>query len=401
MKLLTILFLFSTMLYANLIQMGIDILENEKFLRLKNKNIALVVNHTSINSKNEHIIDILYRNKINIKKIFSPEHGLKGNYAAGFENIIDSVDYNIEVISLYGNQNKPSPVDLENIDVILFDIQDIGVRFYTYISTMTLVMESAAQNKVDFIILDRPNPSSILGIRGPKLSKRFQSYVGMHQIPIIYDLTMGELARLIIGENWIENADDINIDIMKVLNWERGDRFELKLPPSPNILNTETALIYPGMCFLEGTNISEGRGTQWPFMVFGSPWMDSKAILDELKSDQSIKGLDFREINFTPISSVNSQYPKYSNQQCNGIQILIENIEIINPINFGIKILNYIKKHNDKEFKFLSSNYIDNLYGSDELRKIINNQGDIEQLIELWEKDQKQFNNISLQYRIY
>ena len=232
--------------------------------------IAIVGNQTSM-INNTHIVDTLLSLNIKIKKVFSPEHGFRGNEDAGalIENDVDSKT-NLPIISLYGKNKKPSYEDLQDIDIILFDIQDVGARFYTYISTLHYVMEVMAENNIQLIVLDRPNPNGHY-IDGPIREKKYESFVGMHPVPIVYGMTIGEYAKMINGEKWISQKNDLKI--IKITGYNHDSHYDLPIKPSPNLPNSRSINLYPSLCLFEGTNISVGRGTKFPFQHFGAPYI--------------------------------------------------------------------------------------------------------------------------------
>ena len=260
------------------VKLGLDVLLDEKIELITNKNIGLVTNNSGIDSKGISNFERLMRTKnITIKVIFSPEHGLFGEAAAGEKvNYDGQIKTLPKVISLYGNNRKPTDIQLEGVDIIIYDIQDIGARFYTYISTLGLVMESAAKSGINVLVLDRPNPITGNITEGPTLDLKYQTFVGYYPIPTRYGLTVGELALMINNERWIENQPQL--EVIKMKGWTRDLWYDqTKLPwikPSPNIPDLNTAIIYPGMCLLEATNLSEGRGTKKPFKKFGAPWIN-------------------------------------------------------------------------------------------------------------------------------
>ena len=239
---------------------------------LKGKRVGLVVNQTSILEKRQiHLLDALVAEGVDVKKVFAPEHGFRGTGDAG-EEIKDSRDLKtgIPIISIYGKNKKPSAEQLDDLDVIVFDIQDVGARFYTYISTMHYVMEACAENNKEFIVLDRPNPNDF--VDGPIRQKGFESFVGVDPLPILHGLTVGELAWMINKEGWLKSAPDTcRLKIVKMENWKHGDPYWLPVKPSPNLPNDQSIRLYPSLCFFEATNVSVGRGTYYPFQVLGFP----------------------------------------------------------------------------------------------------------------------------------
>ena len=346
-------------------QNGLEVLSEDGFSVLKGKNVAVVVNHTSVDYHDDHLIKLAHDEGVRIKAVFSPEHGFKGVVGAGekvdngFENLTGAPIY-----SLYGKTKKPTSEMLKGIDILIFDMQDIGVRYYTYVSTLTLAMESAAENGIPFIVLDRVNP---LGheVEGVILEMEFASFVGMHPIPVRHGMSVGELAQMINGESWLENGmkADLNVIAYKGKIDEKVKAHAFNVPPSPNMPNVETAWLYQGLCLLEGTNLSEGRGTDLPFKLFGAPWLDNRALADELQKFSS-KSDKYELISFTPQSIPAAKYPKYEGEECKGIRI----ITLENPLIWTIHLLQILQDQHPEKFKFLDTNFIDKLYGSDRLR---------------------------------
>lgn len=368
------------------------------------KNIAVVVNHTSslvsIDEENHNILSNLSHTHIKIVKIFTPEHGLKNIYQAG-QRIDGDDTYNIPIISLYGRTFKLAIEDLEGLDAVIFDIQDIGSRYYTYVSTMTEVMNACAKAKIPLIIFDRPNP---LGgkISGPVLNLKYSSFVGMHQIPIRHGMTIGELSYMINELNWLEDNLRANLKIVKMNGWNRNMYFEETnlnwIPPSPNIPNNITALVYNGMCLIEGTNLSEGRGTEMPFMQFGAPWLDSRKII-KLLNKRKLDGVSFKKVNFTP---TDFSYHKYYNEKCNGVKIVVHDKILYHPLKTAIEILEIVQNVHPDRFKFLENNFIDKLYGSDKLRKcILSDDNQLGDLYEDWVLEENKFKTDSMRFLLY
>jgi len=366
--------------------LGSDIIMTNESYFNNLKNIGIVVNHTS------HIVsidDLEHKIKsnlsgIDVKIIFTPEHGIKNNYEAG-ESVSSDNSYNIPIVSLYGNKYLPENHLLNNLDAVIFDIQDIGSRYYTYISTMTNMMNTCAKAGVKFYVLDRPNPISGF-VNGPVLEKEFSSFVGMHEIPIRHGMTIGELAYMINEENWLDNKLDLYI--VKMQGWDRKEYYNSTglsfIPPSPNIPDLETAVLYSGLCLIEGTNLSEGRGTSMPFKLIGAPWLDVDLLLNN-HDLLNYEGIKIKKTIFTPESiKGKSNYPKYENQTCNGIEISITDIKKAKPLEFSIDLINAVYSSHRKIFKFNPNNFIDKLYGSDKLRlSVLNNN--TKELIDSWE----------------
>ena len=354
------------------VRTGLDILLDSKIDLITGKTIALVTNQTGIDQNgNPNYKRLMSMDEIKLKVIFSPEHGLFGeaDKEITYANQIEDLP---KVYSLYGSRRKPTKEMLDGIDMIIYDIQDIGARFYTYISTLGLVMEAAAELNIPIIVLDRPNPIRSDIVEGPILDLKYQSFIGKYPIPIRYGWTIGELAEKIILEKWIHPTPKLITIPME--GWNASLWYdETTLPwvkPSPNIPNLETALIYPGMCLLEGTNISEGRGTDKPFKWFGAPWINSKNLSQELNK-LKLSGVVFVPKSFTPISIPGvADKPKYENQLCHGLEIRIIDRNKYNSVKTGISVL---KKINElyPDFLIIKETRLNKLWGSDTLLKTL------------------------------
>lgn len=242
------------------------------FYLLKKKRIAVVANQTSMVG-NRHLIDTLLAEKMRVKKVFAPEHGFRGHAANG-EKVASGIDpvTKLPIVSLYGKHVKPTRKDLKGIDIVVFDIQDVGVRFYTYLTTLHYVMQACAENGKPLLVLDRPNPNGHY-MDGPVLKPGFESMVGMHPIPLVHGMTLGELARMINGEKWLRTADTCRLTVIPVQNWDHNTAYILPVPPSPNLPTQESIMLYPTLGLMEGTVMSMGRGTDKPFECFGAPWL--------------------------------------------------------------------------------------------------------------------------------
>ena len=349
---------------------GLDVLLEKKIALITGKAIALVTNQTGIdrygipNYKRLLALDDIY-----LKVIFSPEHGLFGE--ADEEITYDKKITDLpEVFSLYGTVRKPTPEMLQGVDLIIYDIQDIGARFYTYISTLGLVMEAAAELQIPVLVLDRPNPIRSDIVEGPLLDLNYQSFVGKYPIPIRYGWTVGELAQKIVAEQWIPAVPPLSGVSME--GWYASLWYdETNLPwvkPSPNIPDVGTALIYPGMCLLEGTNVSEGRGTEHPFKWFGAPWIDGKILSQELNK-LHLPGVVFVPKSFTPISIPGvADKPKYENQLCDGIEIRVITRNKYQSLNVGVSVLKKLQELYPENIVF-KENRLNRLWGSDTLLK--------------------------------
>ncbi|MFN7331056.1 MAG: exo-beta-N-acetylmuramidase NamZ domain-containing protein, partial [Bacteroidota bacterium] len=277
--------------------------------KLKSQRVALLVNHTSKLGKT-HLVDTLLKTGITIQKIFSPEHGFRGTADAG-EQVKDGVDpsINLPVVSLYGNNKKPTAEQLADVDIVIFDLQDVGARFYTYIGSMHYLMEACAQQKKKLIILDRPNPNGSY-VDGPLLDMSLKSFVGMHPVPIVHGMTVGEYAQMINGQGWLEGKVICDIDIIKMKNYTHATQYSLPVKPSPNIANDQTVALYPSTCLFEGTTLSVGRGTEHPFEWIGHP---------------DLKNQPFQ---FTPMSIQGmAKNPPHENKVCYGINLEKEKLK--------------------------------------------------------------------------
>ncbi len=346
--------------------------------KLRNKKVALVVNHTSLVG-NTHLADTLQSFGISIVKVFAPEHGFRGAAADG-EKIHDSIDQKtgLPIISLYGSNRKPTSEQLADVDIVIFDIQDVGTRFYTYISTMHYVMEACAEQGKKLMILDRPNPNGSY-VDGPIRVPELKSFVGMHPIPIVHGMTVGELAQMINGEGWLEKGVQCDLEIIPMRNWKHDDFYSLPVRPSPNLPNDQAVRLYPSLCLFEGTVISVGRGTQIPFLVIGNPQF----------TDMSFT--------FTPVSIPGmSNEPPHKGQLCYGLDL--RDVPVGKGINLSY-LLNFYNKYPDKEKFFISS--FDRLAGTPELRKQIISGMTEEQIKATWQAGLDDFKKKREKYLLY
>jgi uncharacterized protein YbbC (DUF1343 family) len=335
---------------------------------------------------------------VTITAFFSPEHGIRGVEEAGIhiESMTDP-NYQAPVYSLYGKIRKPTREMLENVDVLVFDIQDIGARFYTYIYTMSLAMEAAAENGRRFVVLDRPNPINGLQVEGNILKPQFATFVGLYPVPVRHGMTAGELARMFNEQVWLKDGVKADLVVIPMKGWRRSmwyDRTGLKfIKPSPNMVSLETATVYPGLCLLEGTNVSEGRGTLMPFIQLGAPWIDSGRLAAELNK-LSLPGIRFRLASFTPVSS------KYKGQRCNGVRIIVTDRDLLEPYFNGVMIVNKICQLYPNDFQWKTSHF-DRLCGTSAIREAITNRSSLEKLRENWQAELKSFVQIRSKYLMY
>jgi len=323
------------------VKLGADLLLEQHLSSLKEKRVGLITNHTGRLSNGEYLVDVLLSRGINVVAMFGPEHGIRGEAAAG-EKVADAKDVRtgIPVFSLYGSTQKPAPAMLQDLDVLIYDIQDVGARFYTYISTMGLAMEAAAERGIPFIVLDRPNPLGGELVDGPMMEDSLRSFVGMYPLPVVYGLTCGELALMIQGEGWLGKQKGCDLAVIPMEGWRRSMRWketELRwIPPSPNIPTPHIALIYPATCILEATNVSEGRGTDNPFATIGAPFVDGE-ILSGAMNGLGLPGVIFHPTSFTPTTS------KFKGVRCAGVSIEVNDPSIYEPSLIAFCLLNQLR----------------------------------------------------------
>lgn len=349
---------------------------------LEGKTIAVVANNTS-RVGDTHLVDFLVDHNVTIKRVFSPEHGFRGQAAAG-EHVSSEIDEKtgIPLVSLYGNHKKPAPSEVSDVDLVLFDIQDVGVRFYTYISTMTYVMEACAENEIPFFILDRPNPHGNL-IDGPILEAEFTSFVGLHPVPIAHGMTVGEYAAMVKGEGWIQDAQKLDLSVFVCNNYTHESVYELPVAPSPNLPNQASIMLYPSLCLFEGTKVSIGRGTDLPFQQFGAPWFEDLGKT------------------FTPTSRPEAPHPKYENEECKGVELTSfgENFMHNYAKLYIFWLLEAHRQYEGEEPFF--SNYFRLLAGTEKLQEQIEAGWSEAQIRESWEDGLSEFKLTREKYLLY
>ena len=349
---------------------------------LQNKTVAIVTNQTGLLKDRTFLVDFLVRNGISIKTIFAPEHGFRGDADAG-EHVKNGVDTKtgIPIISLYGDNKKPKPEQLKGIDIVLFDIQDVGVRFYTYISTLTYVMEAGAENGVEVMVLDRPNPHDGY-IDGPVLKDQWKSFVGMHNVPVVYGLTIGEYGKMVNGEKWLKNGVQAIYTLIPMLNYHKKQRYGVLDKPSPNLPNDKAINLYPSLCFFEGTQVSVGRGTGLPFQIYGSPWT---------------KNLPYQ---FTPRPNFGAKDPFLNGKLCYG-ENLLDYPQNLRTLNIDWLLKAYSNYKNPTQDFFLKNLFFDKLAGTDELRKQIVAEKSAAEIKDSWKKGLEDFRKIRTKYVMY
>jgi uncharacterized protein YbbC (DUF1343 family) len=385
---------------------GADRLITEYTGLIKGKRIGLVTNESGILSDGTPLVDKLSKMKdVKVTALFGPEHGIRGAAPAGshVDNSVDPVT-KIPVYSLYGKNNKPTPEMLKNVDVLVYDIQSIGARFYTFISTMYYVLEAGAENHIPVIILDRPNPINGVSVEGPVRDADHRSFVGIAPIPVMHGMTMGELAEMFAGEGWLKDGEKPDLTVIKLKNWDRTNYLDAySLPwvkPSPNIPDLETAIVYPGTCFIEGVNVSEGRGTYHPFLTIGAPYINSKDLINELKK-LGIPGVELKPIEFTPVSiPTMSASPKYKDVKCNGISIKVTGRNKFKSVPFGIKLVSALQKLYPHQLKFRDSGF-DRLMGNKSVREMIQAGDAPGKIIASWQNGLNDFKKIRKKYLLY
>ncbi len=350
---------------------------------LSGQKIGLVVNQTSMVG-NTHLVDTLLSRDIDIQYIFAPEHGFRGTADAG-EKVADGKDTEtgVNVISIYGKNRKPPKEILDQLDLVIFDIQDVGARFYTYISSMHYVMEACAENGTDFMVFDRPNPNGHY-VDGPILDPAYQSFVGMHPIPIVHGMTIGEYAQMINGEGWLKDGIRCNLKVVTCENYNHQTFYELPVKPSPNLPDMRSIYLYPSTCFFEGTVASEGRGTPTPFQVYGHP--------DFPKGNYS----------FTPRSMPGAKYPKLEGETCNGFNlsnIPLDSLQTMSRVNLNY-LIDFYQGFPEKA-NFFKTSFFDKLAGSDQLRKAIEAGKTEAATRATWEAGLARFIEVRKEYLLY
>ena len=352
---------------------------------LLEKRIAICGNQTSTVGTT-HLVDTLLSKGINIVKIFCPEHGFRGEAEAG-AHINSSVDTktSLPIVSLYGKNKKPSAEQLQDVDIILFDLQDVGCRFYTYISTLHYIMEAAAEQHLKVIVLDRPNPNGYF-MDGPVLDTAYQSFVGMHPVPVVYGMTIGEYAQMINGEGWLANGSQCDLQVIPLSNYNHQTRYQLPVAPSPNLQTAEAIYLYPSLCFFEGTHISVGRGTPTPFQIFGAPTL---AATDYLFTPKPITGV--------------SENPPCKGEICYGYNLTDfanQRLQKDNCIWLNFLLTAY-QTDSLKDTFFANAQFFDKLAGSEQLRLQIINGVSEQEIRDSWSERLERFKAVRVKYLLY
>ncbi len=347
---------------------------------LKDKRVGIVTNQTGILTKEKHLVDYLLEQNINLQKIYAPEHGFRGTADAG-ELIVDGKDTktNLPIISLYGNNKKPKTEQLEGIDLLIFDLQDVGARFYTYISSLHYVMEACAENNIPLLVLDRPNPNGTV-IDGPILEKEHKSFVGMHEIPVLHGMTIGEYAKMINGENWLKDGIQCNLTVIPCLNYAHDMKYSLPVKPSPNLPNDQSINLYASLCFFEGANVSLGRGTEKQFQIYGSPFLPESEF----------------DFSFTPQPNFGAKDPVYNGKLCFGEDLT----EIKKVQRLELKwLLKAYENTTDKTVFF--NDFFTKLAGTKKLQEQIEAGMTEKEIRKTWQEGLEQFKEVRKKYLIY
>lgn len=380
----------------NKVTPSVEVLLDDQKELLKGKKVGLITNPTGIDSKMNSIVDLLHDDSdIELTALFGPEHGVRGDAQAGeyVESYIDEKT-GLPVYSLYGQTRKPTPEMLKNVEVLVFDIQDVGTRYYTYIYTMAYAMEAAKENNIPIVVLDRPNPLGGLSVDGPVLEPEFSSFVGMYPIPTKHGMTVGELARFFNTEFNIK-AD---LKVVKMKGWRRSMDFDdTGLPfvlPSPNMPTVSTTFVYPATGLIEGTNLSEGRGTTKPFELIGAPYINSTNLAAELNSLR-LPGVKFRAASFTPSTS------KHAGKLSHGVEIYITDRDEFNAVTTGLYIIKTIHDMYPDDFEFLSNNFFDKLIGNDRVRTMILEGASVTEITKTYQKELSEFKKVRKEYLLY
>jgi uncharacterized protein YbbC (DUF1343 family) len=361
---------------------------------LEGRRVAAVVNHTSRIGET-HLVDSLLAMGVDIKTIFSPEHGFRGDAAAG-ETVQNSTDTKtgLPIISLYGKNKKPLPGQLSDVDLVIFDIQDVGARFYTYISTMHYVMEACAEEGRQVVVLDRPNPNGYY-IDGPVLNMEQQSFVGMHPIPVVHGLTVGELALMINGEGWLKGGIQCDLEVIEVNGYSHADTYSLPIPPSPNLPNDKAVNLYPSLCLFEGTTISLGRGTPFPFQVLGYPnpsFTEPIGVEVQLTDTFSFVPQDIPGV---------AMNPKHEGERCYGIDL--RDAEQLSRFSLSY-LISFYRKARDLGISnedYFREDFFDLLAGNTELREQLTSEVSEEVIRHSWAEDLAEYKRMRKKYLLY
>jgi uncharacterized protein YbbC (DUF1343 family) len=397
-------FAFCTPLSAQRVRIGAEILLEKYIDSLAGKRVGVICNHTSVLPNGVRFIDTLLSRGIKITVLFSPEHGIRGKIPAGVavEELFDQKT-GLSGYSLYGGARKPTNEMLQNVDVLIFDMQDVGARFYTYISTMGYCMIAAGENGKKFYVLDRPNPINGVDIEGPPLDLELRSFVGLYPIPVRHGMTVGEIAKMIIGEGYL-NPSTVDLTVIPMEGWKRTMWYdETGLPwiaPSPNMKTLATATAYPGTCFFEATNFTEGRGTDKPFEYIGIPGLHSKLVSTKL-NELKLPGVKFLPVDFTPIGNPSTAAdPKFKNKKCGGVYVKVTDRRTFQPVLTGIMMLATMKQLYPKKFQ-VKNGLLNHLVGDDQISERLENGKVDKNIFSIYKSAMERFLQIRSKYLLY
>lgn len=381
-------------------------LGNEIFLlqispTLKGKSLGLVINHTSVLPSGKSLIQALLEEGHTIKAIFSPEHGFTGTVEAGRE-VENSRHKGITIFSLYGKNRKPIPEQMQGIDALVYDIQDVGARFYTYISTLKYILESASEAQIPVYVLDRPNPVGGEIVEGPLMAPEFESFIGALPIPIRYGLTSGELAAMMKGERWV--PQDFDLHVIRMKNWKRRffwkDTGLLWIPASPNMPTPETAVLFPSGSFFGAIRLNEGGGTPHPFLQFGAPWLKPYSIMNKLKGGREF-GVELEAIKYTPKSIPGKVlHPIYENRTCQGIRVRISQEELFFSTRFALEIIKVVREE-WPDMVIFNAFDLNRMFGNELLSRFLEGNLSYEELLSRMNEEEKAFKQKREKYLFY
>jgi uncharacterized protein YbbC (DUF1343 family) len=376
---------------AEAFETGAQRVLSEEFAIFGDLRYAVCGNQSSLVG-NTHLVDTLIARGVNVVKIFCPEHGFRGNAEAG-ATISNGKDERtgLPIVSLYGKNKKPTANQMSDIDGVIFDLQDVGCRFYTYISTLHYVMEACAENGKSCIVLDRPNPNCHY-VDGPVLEPKYKSFIGMHPVPVVYGLTIGEYAKMINSERWLKDSMRCTLTVVPMLNYNRDSIYQLPIAPSPNLQTPQSIALYPSLCLFEGTNISVGRGTETPFEIIGAPQY-KVSDMESQRGDEPGQHISFTP---KPIKGV-SENPPFKGQKCNGIDLSHNKVEAC----FDLTYLLWMYNHTPKDSFFKKTNSFELLAGTDKLRKQIQQGFSEEEIRESWQPALDRYKRIRKKYIMY
>jgi uncharacterized protein YbbC (DUF1343 family) len=404
-KTLMMLLVSALLLMGCSVRTGLDNAHRDDFSMFKGKAVGVVTNHTALDSEGRHLVDLLHEtDDVKVQAIFAPEHGFRGDEEGGI-HLSNNVDpkSGATIYSIYGAIRKPTKDMLEGVDVLIFDIQDVGARFYTYISTMGNAMEAGGEHGIPVYILDRPNPIGRLA-EGPVLEEEHKSFIGMYPIPIRHGLTVGELALMIKDQEWIDHADKLDLHIVELSGWKSHKPYSKTglewIDPSPNMRNVNEALVYPGMCLFEATNFSDGRGTEHPFEWVGAAYIDNEKVIDELKK-RDISGLKIEPIEYVPVDMPGyAMNPKFKDQTVKGLELTVTDPVNFKSVEFGVHLIEILQKYYPDDFE-MGKPRMGRTWGNNDLYDMILDGKSATEIIASYREELLQFMKIREKYLLY